>query len=111
MSQSVAPATEPLHWWTARDMAAVIESFEHGHDRATADGRTGSVVALTVRRSPTPATVLGDQAAIERAVANLVKNATEHARTAVEVSLGLSGMALGGAAGALARSSFQRCQR
>jgi signal transduction histidine kinase len=66
----------------------VVGSFAEspdGADGPTPDTR--SEVSLLVQAGPDPVVVEGDQAAIERAVRNLVDNARRHARSTVRVWL------------------------
>jgi signal transduction histidine kinase len=63
------------------DVAAVVAAF---------DGWPSAQVDLAVRAGVEPAYVLGDQAAIERAVRNLVDNACQHAASRVDLALEVS---------------------
>ena len=83
-----AEAGQPLRLEPV-DLAAVVESFAQAPDGGAGpepDAPPG-VVSVLVQAGPEPQVVVGDQAAIERAVRNLVDNARRHARSTVRVWL------------------------
>ncbi|HEY5032021.1 MAG TPA: ATP-binding protein [Actinomycetes bacterium] len=65
------------------DLAAVVDSFRPADD----DTEVAQASAVLVRTPDEAVIVQGDQAAIERAVRNLVDNARRHARSTVEIAL------------------------
>jgi signal transduction histidine kinase len=70
------------------DLAAVVSAYaELADDSAEAAGPSAAPVRLVVEAGREPVVVAGDQAAIERAVRNLVDNARQHAAATVRVSL------------------------
>lgn len=80
-------AGQPLRLETV-DLAAVVGGFEESvDDPAAGAAADGSGVQLIVDAPAQPVLVSGDQAAIERAVRNLVDNARQHARTTVRLRL------------------------
>jgi signal transduction histidine kinase len=82
------------------DLAAVVDSFGQPDDvgdpvEGHPPGQSPLPARLVVRSRAEPVTVMGDQAAIERAVRNLVDNAMRHANSRVDLSLHLGmGVAL-----------------
>lgn len=69
------------------DLAAVVDSFRPADD----DTEVAHGPAVHVRTPDEAVIVQGDQAAIERAVRNLVDNARRHARSTVEIALERTG--------------------
>lgn len=77
---------QPLRRETV-DLAAVVAGFADDADEAAAGSAHATAVRLTVDAPQEPVLVSGDQAAIERAVRNLVDNARQHAQAVVRLHL------------------------
>ena len=88
---SRAESGQPVRLETV-DLAAVVAGFADLEDADLADDGVGdpsaaSPVRISVEAPTDPVLVSGDQAAIERAVRNLVDNARQHARAVVLLAL------------------------
>jgi len=80
-------AGQPLRLETV-DLAAVVTAFADPGDEPPADRRPAAAgVRLDVEGGQEAVLVRGDQAAIERAVTNLVDNARQHAASTVRLRL------------------------